>query len=93
MVINERKCVSCNTWVNSDLEVCPNCNAIFYESEKIEHEVNKERAKREIDIPFIPILKSDPFPLKFLKRIVQLHQLVFYLILYFVAYMAAAFAG
>ncbi|MCT4624206.1 MAG: hypothetical protein N4A46_11330 [Schleiferiaceae bacterium] len=91
--MNQRKCSECGEWIDAQIETCTNCNTVFYESEKEEHKINVERAQREMDIPMIAIHESDSPIAKFFKRIVQFHQVVFYLILYAISYMAAALAG
>jgi len=93
MELNERKCEECRQWVDGNIEVCPNCRTVFNERNKKEYESHKIEAMKPQKIPLIPIHESDNFLIVFLKRIIRVHQMVFFAIVSFLAYMVAATAG
>jgi len=93
MELNERKCGNCQKWVNSSLETCPHCNTIFYEDRKKDYDSHKEEAMKPQKLPLIKIYKTDSAIVVFLKRIIRVHQMVFYLIVTFIAYLVAGTAG
>ena len=93
MKLNERKCGNCQKWVDGNHESCPDCNTIFYEDRKKDFASHKEEAMKPQKVPLIPIYETDSKIIVFFKHIIRVHQMVFFAVVSFIAYMVAATAG
>lgn len=91
--MNQRKCSSCSIWVDGALEVCPNCNTEFYAKEKEQYKIDEKRAFSAIEIPLIEIYKTDSLIVRFFKKIIRFHQMVFFFIVTAIGYIAASVVG
>ena len=91
--MNQRKCASCSEWVDGTLEICPNCKTEFYAKEKEQFKLDKKRAQSSIEIPLIEIYETDSIVVRFFKKIIRFHQMVFFFIVTFIGYIAASVVG
>lgn len=91
--MNQRKCASCNEWVDGALEVCPNCKTEFYAKEKEQFEINKKKAFSSVEIPLIEIYETDSLIVRIFKKIIRFHQMVFFFIVTVIGYIAASIVG
>lgn len=91
--MNQRKCVSCNDWVDGALEVCPNCKTEFYAKEKQQYALDKKRAYSSVEIPLIKIYETDSLLVRVFKNIIRFHQMVFIFFVTVIGYIAASVVG
>jgi len=80
-------------WVEGNLETCQECGTIFYEERKKDFELHKEQAMKPQKVPLIPIHETDSKIVVFFKRIIRVHQMVFFFIVSMIAYFVAGTAG
>ena len=91
--MNQRKCASCNNWVDGALEICPKCNTEFYAKEKEQYAIDKKRAFSAVEIPLIKIYDTDSLLVRVFKKIIRVHQMVFIFFVTVIGYIAASVVG
>jgi len=86
--MKEVKCEHCNQWTNGLHEYCEHCHGLLHEKE-----IKEKEALRKLDnvqIPFIKINDDDPFYTRIWKSIFRFGQIVFFLIISLIAYIASS---
>jgi hypothetical protein len=91
--MDQRKCASCCEWVDGTLEICPNCKTEFYAKEKEQYKIDKKKAFSSVEIPLIEIYDTDSIIVRFFKKIIRFHQMVFFFIVTVIGYIAASVVG
>lgn len=87
--MKEIKCSNCDNWVNGNLEACSNCDVPFNLRDKLEKEERKKTELEPMNMPLLEIYEDDSPPLKVVKHIIRFHQLIFFSIVSFIAWIVA----
>lgn len=85
--MKEIKCLKCNTWNKGESEKCSSCSSVLLQDDI------DERNSRDINsgtIPIIKIKEDDSLPIKGVKHIARVGQLIFLTIISFIAAMASS---
>lgn len=87
-MVNQIKCAHCNKWTPASEELCVYCKHEHYASSKKEKE---DLGKIPLSgIPLIKIYEEDSTLVKILKYIVRGGQLIFFIIISIISYMASS---
>ena len=91
--MKEVKCPDCHNWVPGNNENCPHCDHHFYAKEKEELDARMKTELEPMKLPLIKINESDSPPLRVLKYVVRFHQIVFFSIVSYLAWIFTWVAG
>ncbi|HAD97218.1 MAG TPA: hypothetical protein DCG19_07405 [Cryomorphaceae bacterium] len=86
--MKESKCEHCGFWTNGKLEKCNYCGGILNEAYHAEREQLKKA--EGMKIPFIQIHADDHWFVKMYKSVFRFGQLVFFMIITFLAMIASS---
>ncbi|MGB0175826.1 MAG: hypothetical protein ACPF9D_01585 [Owenweeksia sp.] len=86
--MKETKCEHCGFWTNGELEKCNYCGRILNEAYHTEKE-NLKKAQG-MQMPFIAIDPDEPWLIRTGKKIIRFGQMIFFMIITFIAMLASS---